>query len=314
MTVEEMKDVLDRLGIEYVSTRGEEIQGFCPGHEMRTGHKDRNPSWYINSETGAHICFSCQFKGSLPYLVVYLGVAEDFDKAKDWLSTGGELSEAFARATKKPKEIYEDIVHVSEAVLSAFTSPPISALKSRGLSEQAAKKHEIYWDSLKSNWIIPVRDPNTKALIGWQEKSYTGRYFRNQPQGMQKSISLFGYDKYESGDLILVESPLDVVRLESVGITGGVASFGTAVSDEQLALLMSVKDGRIVIAMDNDTPGSHSASDVLTRLMSRRQEAWFFNYGDLDVKDVGGMSKSEILNGMDTAIHSVRYALWESHA
>ena len=57
MTIEEMEDTLERLGIEVVSTRGSEIQGYCPAHVERTGHEDRNPSWWINSDTGAHICF-----------------------------------------------------------------------------------------------------------------------------------------------------------------------------------------------------------------------------------------------------------------
>lgn len=309
MTVDEMESVLDRLGVEYVSSRGDEIQGYCPGHETRTGHKDRNPSWYINANTGAHICFSCQFKGSLPSLVVYLGAASELDAAKDWLNLGGELSEALARAISKPKEIFEELVYISDATLSAFTSPPVSALKSRGLSELAATKHELLWDANRSNWIIPIRDPRTKKLMGWQEKSHIGRYFRNQPQGMQKSLSLFGFDKYSSGDLVLVESPLDVIRLESLGITGGVASFGTSVSEEQILLLTSVKNGKIIVAMDNDQAGSHAASMVLARLLERKHEAWFFNYDGIEVKDVGGMSRLEVQQGLASAVHSVRYAV-----
>jgi hypothetical protein len=39
-------------------------------------------------------------------------------------------------------------------------------------------------------------------------------------------------------------------------------------------------------------------------------EAWFFEYADIDVKDVGGMSKAEVLKGIFEARHSVRYATW----
>ena len=112
MNVDEMENLLDDLGIEYVGSRGEEVQGFCPGHLARTGKEDRNPSWFINSETGAHICFSCQFNGSLPYLVAFtqnLRMEDgmyDLDAAKDWVQRGGELLDAFERATK-PKEIFE---------------------------------------------------------------------------------------------------------------------------------------------------------------------------------------------------------------
>ena len=309
MKVEEMESVLDRLGVEYVGSRGDEIQGYCPGHEARTGKVDRNPSWYINSETGAHICFSCQFKGSLQSLVSYLNGFETIDEAKEWINIGGELSEALERALTKKKEVFEELVYVSEATLAAFVEPPSHALRSRGLTQDAAYLHEILWDSLRENWVIPIRDPESKMLMGWQEKGFVGRYFRNQPQGMQKSLSLFGYDKYTGGDMILVESPLDVVRLESVGISGGVASFGTAVSEEQIRLLKSAD--RVIIAMDNDQPGQYASSQVLTSLLELEKDAWFFNYGDSDVKDVGAMSRQEILNGIDSAVHSIRYSLWK---
>jgi DNA primase len=309
MTVEEMESLLDRLEITYVGSRGDEIQGFCPAHEARTGKADRNPSWYINSETGAHICFSCQFKGSIAYLVSYLNGFEDLDEARTWINEGGKLSGAFEHAVKEKKQALEELVYISEATLAAFVEPPTYALKSRGLHPDAARKHEILWDSLHDNWIIPIRDPETKRLLGWQEKGYQGRFFRNQPQGIQKSVSLFGYDKYSGGDMILVESPLDVVRLESIGLTGGVASFGTAVSNNQIQLLKSAE--RLIIAMDNDDAGNTSASHLLQALLHCNKEAWFFDYSDTEMKDVGAMSRQEVLYGIESAIHSVRYSLWD---
>ena len=54
MTVDEMTDTLTRLGVEIVGSRGYEIQAHCPAHLERTGKQDRNPSWYINADSGAH--------------------------------------------------------------------------------------------------------------------------------------------------------------------------------------------------------------------------------------------------------------------
>jgi DNA primase len=313
MTVDEMERVLDELGIEYVSSRGDEVQGFCPGHLQRTGHEDKNPSWYINSETGAHICFSCQFKGSVSYLVAFVKNLRlddgmfDLDAAKDWLSKGGELSEAFERAVK-PKETFDEIVYVSEATLAAFTEPPDFALKARGLTLEASNKYELLWSNKQQNWIIPLRDVSGK-LMGWQEKAYSGRYFKNCPTGVKKSTSLFGLAQYSGGDMIVVESPLDVVRLESIGITGGVATYGSMVSDLQVSTIRERAD-RIVFAMDADEAGLHSSLQLLEKTKELCFEAWFFNYADTDMKDVGGMSKGEVLQGIAEAKHSVRYAAW----
>ena len=54
MTIEEMEATLADLGIKVIGARGWEVQGECPAHEERTGHPDRNPSWYINADSGAH--------------------------------------------------------------------------------------------------------------------------------------------------------------------------------------------------------------------------------------------------------------------
>lgn len=314
MTVDEMERVLDALGIEHVGSRGDEVQAYCPGHLMRTGKEDNNPSWWINSETGAHICFSCQFKGSLLYLVAFVQNFRsedgmyDLDAAKDWLSQGGELLEAFERAIK-PKEVLEDLVYVSEASLAAFVSPPDYALRSRGLTPEAAAKHELLWSNLKQTWIIPIRDPHTGALMGWQEKGYTGRYFRNYPNGIKKSQALYGLDKYQGGDMVVVESPLDVIRLESIGITGGVSTFGSLVSDTQVNLIVQNAD-RIIFAMDSDEAGQHSSLQLLELTKKLNFEAWFFDYSETDMKDIGAMSRDEVLLGLETAKHSVRYLLW----
>jgi DNA primase len=315
MTVEELQGVLDRLGVEYVGARGSEVQGFCPGHKERVGHEDKNPSWYINSETGAHICFSCQFKGTLPYLVAYVKQlwtenGLDFDQAKQWLNVGGDLSESFERATNKKKEIFDDIVYVSEASLAAFVTPPLEALRSRGLTAEAAAKHGILWDARLENWIIPIRSPHSQSLLGWQEKGYRGRFFRNRPTGVKKSTSIFGWDKYTGGPIIVVESPLDVVRLESVGISGGMATFGSIVSKEQLNIIRLAD--KVIIAMDADDAGQKSSSFISDATIELGFEAWFFNYNGIDVKDIGAMSKVEILHGIDTARHSIRWSSWET--
>jgi DNA primase len=300
MTVDEMKDTLTRLGVEYYSIRGDEIQAECPAHEERTGHKDRNPSFYINADTGAFICFSCGWKGSLYTLVNYKqGTGVD---VKDWLNSTEGLALRLKRATREQPKIQEQ-TYITESMLSAFTEPPEEALRARGLTAEAAKQHSLLWDRHQKNWIIPIRDSNTGKLLGWQEKGYDRRYFRNYPAGVQKSHSVFGYEQYVSGDMIVVESPLDVVRLSSLGITGGVAVYGALVSTNQFELIRGAD--RIIFAMDNDEAGKSSTFKLFNLCKQMEKEAWFFNYGDSDVKDIGGMSLDEVRYGLDKAKHII---------
>ena len=103
--------------------------------------------------------------------------------------------------------------------------------------------------------------------------------------------------------MVVVESPLDVARLASVGISGGVATYGTSISKDQLNMIKGAD--RVIFAMDNDDAGRTASEDILRRSIEMWFECWFFDYSGTDCKDIGGMSKSEILNGINNAKHSL---------
>jgi DNA primase len=302
MTVEEMEDTLTRLGMETVSTRGDEVQSYCPAHKDRTGHEDRNPSFWINSDTGAFICFSCQFKGNVYSLINYVS-GIDYDKAKEWFDSPSLLVSRFNRITEEKRAPIEEPTLITESMLSAFVDPPAEALASRGLTINASRAYELCWDARNENWIIPIRDARTEKLLGWQEKGYSKRYFNNTPAKMKKSNSLFGYRQYVGGDMIVVESPLDVVRLASIGITGGVALYGALISLSQLTYIKGAD--RVIFALDNDDAGRNSSKDMIKVCREMSMEAWFFNYNHTDMKDIGGMSLDEVRLGISNARHSV---------
>lgn len=306
-----VESTLTRLGIEVISERGAEIQALCPGHLSRTGKEDRNPSWYINSDTGAHICFSCGFKGSLQYLVCYMNgfftsAGPDLKKAGEWLGDiANGLEESFKKAEAKKELVPEELEYISEATLKAFDNVPEGPLMARGLLPSAASAYGILWDTRNDNWIIPIRNPYTRDLMGWQEKGHRSRYFRNYPTGIRKSLAVFGYDLYDGGDMVVLESPLDAVRLRSVGIEGGVAIYGAIPSREQLNIIRSAD--RIIFALDNDDAGKSSSHNLARMTFTHNFDAWFFDYSHTDQKDIGGMSKQEILTGFDNAQHVLRH-------
>jgi hypothetical protein len=302
MTVEEMEDLLDRLGIEIVSITGDEIKGHCPAHLERKGKVDSNPSWSINADTGAHNCFSCHFKGGVQTLVSYVQ-GFDSDMATQWVNSGERnLSKAFQRLIT-PAPLPKRTELITESMLSAFVSPPDYALKSRGLTGVAAEYYSILWNDKNNSWILPLRDPFTNKLIGWQEKWFKERRFNNFPPKVSKSSCLFGYERYSGFEMVVVESPLDVARLASVGILGGVSTCGSGISKEQINLIRSAD--RVVFAMDNDEAGISSSAILLEYSRTMGFECWFFNYEKTDMKDIGGMSKSEIMFGLNNARHSI---------
>lgn len=309
----DVESALLRLGIE-VNQRNSELLGLCPMHLERTGREDSRPSWSMNVETGVHHCFSCGYKGNLLTLVAELNEFTtswgrlDFDLAKDWLRSTIEVDlEALAKQLEEARNSYVPIpvpVSMSEARLAVFDKEiPEWALDARGLTQDACTLHGVLWNKNKNSWITPIRNSQTFGLMGWQEKSQTERFFRNRPAGVQKSKTLFGLELYTGGTMIVVESPLDAVKLTSLGYSGAVSTFGASVSEEQIALMRH--PDKLIFAFDNDPAGQRASLDMLERTRKAGMECWFASYAGIDHKDVGDMSKDLVELFIGSAKHSV---------
>ena len=308
------EDLLASIGIDVIETKGDELVALCPGHEAATGRTDSNPSWSINTETGAHFCFSCGYKGGLAALVADM-LTITFAEAKDWLAAEHEVDFTLLNERlERVKNAYANpfrLVKMSEARLAVFSDPPQWALDARGLTLGACHEHSVYWDDAHHSWIIPIRQPDSHKLLGWQEKGQDSRLFKNRPAGVQKAHSLFGLDVFEASGgkhMTLVESPLDAVRLTSLGIKGGVSSYGAAVSDAQMMLLRGAD--RLCVAMDNpriDKAGLKASAAIWEASRTLGMEPWFFNNAHSgDKKDIGDMTEDQIRVGIAQAIHCSR--------
>lgn len=308
-----VEGVLLTLGIE-TTQRGDELLGLCPMHLERTGKEDNNPSWSMNAETGVHHCFSCGYKGTLLTLVGEIKEFTtqwgrvDFDAAKDWLRSNIEVNfEYLARQLEEARNSYVPIpapVGMSEARLSIFDSvAPDWALSARDLTEDGCTLYSVKWNPAKNSWITPIRDPQSGKLMGWQEKSQTERFFRNRPTGVAKSKTLFGLDAFKGGTMIVVESPLDAVKLASLGVFGGVSTFGASISDDQLRLMKAAD--KLIIAMDNDAAGKKASADLLEHTRKEGMECWFLNYQGSEYKDIGDMPEDLVHYCLEGSKHSV---------
>jgi len=304
-TAGDVERVLLRLGIEGTE-RNSNITALCPMHKAIKGVEDSNPSWGIHIITGAHNCFSCGYKGNLLSLISDVLELDSISKAREWLDENVEVDwDRLSASLEEARNSYQPIprlVDMSDARLSVFQDVPEWAASNRKLTLEACKKHEILWRHSDSTWILPVRTEAGK-LLGWQEKGELTRRFFNRPPGITKSSTLFSIDKFEGGTMVVVESPLDVVRLSSLGIDGGVAVMGAIVSKEQLTLMR--KADVLILALDNDATGKESTRLLFKALREQGMEFSIFNYGNLEVKDIGDMDLIDIQWGIDNAKHCV---------
>lgn len=271
----------------------------CPMHVARMGKEDRHPSFWVNSESGAFICFSCQYQGNFTQLVAD-GLDLTFMDAKRWIVTR-------RRGTKRASERREPKYVVEEREYRGFGTPPPEALESRRISALAAEAYGVKWND--NAWILPILSPSGD-LMGWQEKR--GRWFCNRPDEVKKGATLFGAHIFTPGSVaILTESPLCSVRIGSIGIPGAMASFGVHVTDAQMRFIQTSASS-LILALDN--PFKDEAGRKMTELLYRRWSALglrvkCFNYSGMAGKDPGELSDAEIERGIETAcgLRSLKY-------
>lgn len=269
-----VEEVLTYLGIEITSRSDRQLNARCPFHD------DDHPSFTVQIHSGLWICYQCSRKGNLTGLLKALG-GEDFSP-KEFLR---EVKHGARHRHQEPEAEPTPLV---AARYRRFKMPPDWALEERMISPRAARRYGLKWDR---GWIIPIWAPEGEDdLWGWQFKRLD--FVSNYPKSVKKSQTLFGLREIgKARSIVLVESPLDVVRLASVDVPA-VAAYGAYVSQMQLQLLIHVA-GEIVLALDNDETGSQQ-TDKLFRLLRHQKNTEVADFPK-GRKDPGEMSDKEVI-------------------
>ena len=285
-----IEDLLQHIGVEDLQPRDIEIGGRCPAHEQRTGERERNPRhWSINRRTGEHYCFSCEYKGSLIMLIIELTKVGLWEAHKLIRDFDVELDAEDEHNTWQPPARDLDL----ETKLAAFGSSPERAIKRRRLTPTSITKFGVCWDTEEEAWILPIYGPSGD-LWGWQTKA--SEWVRNRPPGIHKSMTLFGIQVPSAASILLVESPLDAVYLDGLGVPT-MASFGAAVSDVQMRLIIERFD-ELTLALDNDKAGKSETQRLLENRWHHRIPITVFNYDGAKGKDPGELTPEQIEKGI----------------
>ena len=285
--------LLAQAGVDITHVGPKEIKGRCPNPL----HDDRKPSWSISRTTYLHHCFSCGYSGTLTALLVDLTGAAPVD-LEDTLKTQSFLR-TMEEVRRHPDEVLEPVLPLLTDwhIKHVLADVPEKLLLFRRLRRFAADVFEVRWQPETREWVLPLRDP-TGSLLGAQYRQ-VGTVL-TLPGGLPKSSTLFGYRQMRQHDqCVLVESPLDAVRLFGLGIPA-LASLGAWVSREQVTL-MARCFAVVYLALDDDKAG-HEGAEVATKMLRREGCAvvpWRYEgLTDEDgapVKDVGDVEDDEAL-------------------
>lgn len=270
------EDLLTQLGVDVAGGSDREIKALCPVHHLVKGRPDTRPSWYMNRTTGAWICFSCGQRGSLSSLVQQMGGNLD-----DVLEARFDIAVAAVEEMRDEDDGIEEgpkqrEVYISEYGFAKNPLPPKPQRATRDIKGVVCTEYNLRWHRNKGCYLIPLYSVDTLTLIGWQEKH--GKRFVNVPDGVDKTDCLFGFQQYRSGDLLIVESPLDVVRLAGYGYRA-VSTMGSFVSDVQVdAIRRAANKGSIILAMDNDHAGRVANEYLAQQLDDLMAPVLYFRY------------------------------------
>ncbi len=276
-----IEDILCALGVDY-RERYYYLNGPCPVHGG-----NRRDAWSWHLDRGIWKCFShscddefgadiyglvkgilkCDFKESIAFIKKTIDckiTPEEIKKLKDSRS-----NKDFIISSRKKKS--REVIY-PESCLEKLEQHDY--LKKRGFSKDILDKYHVRACLTPNKYmtdriIFPIRNKNGE-IIG-----FSGRTIHEdwQKLGIPKwkhsrdydaANNLFNVDCAinhikHSGCAIIVEGPLDVLRLEEAGIHNSVAILGKTLHSGQMTLLMSLSAFKLSIALDNDGPGKQGA-------------------------------------------------------
>jgi len=143
---------------------------------------------------------------------------------------------------------------------------PEDLILGAGLAKPSQKGGKPY-DTFRGRIMFPIRDARGRAIAfgGRAMDPNDNAKYLNSPETelFDKGRSLYNHKPAREAagkgqQLIVAEGYMDVIALSEAGFAASVAPLGTAVTENQLALLWRITDEPI-IALDGDTAGLRAA-------------------------------------------------------
>lgn len=233
----------------------------------------REGKFYLNTKTGAFICFRCEWKGkSIAALVAEVeGISVpkarakvlrdevEFPRRRSSLSIRERLAELRGRSVEEESSVVdiplpEEFVPVWNGKRWRFPS----YLKDRGLTRRTARRFELgycvdgrYFDRV----VCPIECPGGRSFTARSISGDVKVKYLN-PRGAGHGRLLYGWKQATIGaDVVLVEGPFDVLNCAQKGVNA-LGLLGKALHDEQLRLLSSwPKGAAVTVLLDPEAGG-----------------------------------------------------------
>lgn len=148
----------------------------------------------------------------------------------------------------------------------------VQLVEQAGLIRLRKESQVSYYDYFRDRLIIPIHDLQGRVIgFGGRTLSDEQPKYLNSPESQLfiKGKTLFGLDKAKDAiskqDLaVVVEGYFDAIALHANGITNSVASLGTALSLDQVKLLLRYNESKqLLLNFDADKAGNTAAKRAI---------------------------------------------------
>lgn len=148
---------------------------------------------------------------------------------------------------------------------------PVQLVEKAGLIKPR-KEGGGYYDVFRDRLIIPIRDVQGRVIaFGGRTLTDEQPKYLNSPETelFSKGKTLFALDQAKAGisqvdSAVVVEGYFDAIALHGAGITNVVASLGTALSLEQVRLVLRYCDSKqLILNFDADKAGTNAAERAI---------------------------------------------------
>lgn len=336
----------DVLGAQNISERGDQLHHSCLLPFDMHPNGDRNPSAALNTDLLLYNCFSCGGGTLLWATELILGISSKDARAL----IGHNLSPLNLTREQGMQELYaiEQQWEKRQVNMPNYTMRIIErwAAKSKYLTNERHISSDVQRE-MKTGVIVDNVDEVGKGenrvlitqprlviphvfktkLVGWSMRklfdAQAGPKYKHT-QEFPKKETLYNYDLVRNVDtVIVVESPLSVLKLKTEGFHNCVATFGAEVNDRQVELLAGFTN--VVFFPDGDRAGygmlkrydrRHVDVGIVRQLMPLTN-TFIVDHGvqrgeqgqlEFNSKDAADYSKAELVELMQTKTPAM---LWQ---
>ena len=181
----------------------------------------------------------------------------------------------------------------------------------------------VAYDRFRDRVMFPIRDPRGRVIaFGGRalSKDVPAKYL-NSPETplFHKGSILYNLDKareaaHETGSIIAVEGYVDVIAMHRAGIAQTVAPLGTALTEEQLALLWKIAP-EPTLCFDGDSAGLKAAYRALDLALPVLKPGHSLKFAvlpeGLDPDDLLKSQGAEALKQVVAAAQPLSEVLWQ---